>query len=222
MPSTDRPTPRRRRPPERARAELLAAAEALAVERGPDAVTLAAVARAVGVTAGLVTHYFGTRDALLREVLGKQDALTRRRVRAALRAGTEAPDADVLLRVLFEALSEPTRVRLFVWAHLRGDFERGSSGGLRALVDELEARFRSTLPPRRVPPRSRIESVVLLALAAIHGWAVGKRSWLEGLGLGAPAPERDREFLAALTAVLRDLMSRPVRGQSGEGYLRRT
>jgi AcrR family transcriptional regulator len=198
---------RRRRPPEEARGELLAAAEGLVARLGPDGVTLRRVAEAVGVTPGLVTHYFGTRQALVREVLGRQDALTRARVRRALDAGSGVPDAEAILGVLFAALSEPTRVRLFVWAHLRGDLERRSTGGLRDLVDELEARFRRTLPRAEVPDRGRIELVALLALSAIHGWAVGKRAWLAGLGLGPATPGRDQAFLDGLGAALRSLMA---------------
>jgi AcrR family transcriptional regulator len=206
--SRPRSRTRRRRSPAEARGQLLAAAEALVAERGPDGVTLRHVAEAVGVTPGLVTHYFGTRDALVREVLRRQDALTGERVRRELRSGSRVPDADALLRLLFGALSEPTRVRLFVWAHLRGDLARGSSRGLRDLVDALEARFRQTLPAAQVPARARIELVALLALSAIHGWAVGKHAWLGGLGLGPATPERDQAFLAGLTTALRDLMAR--------------
>ena len=206
-PSSETPR-RRRRSPGESRRRLLATAEALIADRGPDAVTLRDVAEAAGVTAGLVTHYFGTRDALVREVLRRQDLLTRARFRRKLGRGAEVPDADALLRLLFKALSESSRVRLFVWAHLRGDPSGGSSGGVRDLVDALEDRFRRTLPAAQRPHRARIELVALLALSAIHGWAVGKRAWLRGLGLGAATVERDEEFLAGLVTALRDLMAR--------------
>jgi len=199
--------PRRRRAPAEARRELLAAAEGLVAERGPDGVTLRAVAAALGVTPGLVTHYFGTRAALVREVLHRQDALTQAKVRQALRRGDAVPDADALLRLLFEALSDPGRVRLFAWTQLRGGPERGTRHGLRDLVDALQARFRRTLPAAEVPPRARLELVALLALAAIHGWAVGKRAWLRGLGLGPATTGRDQAFRAGLTAALRILMA---------------
>jgi AcrR family transcriptional regulator len=172
-------------------------------------VTLRGVAETAGVTTGLVTHYFGTRDALVLAVLRRQDLLTRTRFRRSLGRGAQVPDADALLRLLFEGLSDPNRVRLFVWAHLRGDPTPRSSGGLRELVDALEARFRQTLPPAQRPDRARIELVALLALSAIHGWAVGKRAWLGGLGLGPATAERDESFLTGLVSTLRDLMARP-------------
>lgn len=199
--------PRTRRSPEAARELLLSAAESLVAERGPDAVTLRDVAEAAGVTAGLVTHYFGTYAGLVRAVLRRQDALTRERIRDELRAGERAPDGDALLRILFEALADPRRVRLFAWSALRGDLGTSSTRGLRDLVDALEAAFRRTLPARQVPARSRIELVALLALSATHGYAIGKEAWLPGLGLGPATRERDEEFRAALTAVLRHAMA---------------
>lgn len=195
-----------RRTPEEARALLLSAAESLIAERGPDGVTLRDVAEAVGVTAGLVTHYFGTYAELVRVVIRRQNALTRERIRREL-AGESVPDAETLIRILFEALSDPRRVRLLAWAQLRGDVGSSSAGGLRDFVDELELAFRRTLPAADVPPRSRIEMVVLLALAATHGFAVGKDAWISGLGARPATGEREDAFRVALTAVLRRYMA---------------
>ncbi|MFO0585440.1 MAG: helix-turn-helix domain-containing protein [Anaeromyxobacter sp.] len=196
-----------RRSPEEARLLLLEAAEALVAARGPDAVTLRDVAERVGVTPGLVTHYFGTYAGLVRAVLRRQDALTAVRLRAELDAGAHVPDADMLIGALFAALADPTRVRLLVWAHLRGVRTGPTSRGLAAFVDGLEAAFQRTLPPARQPPRARIEGVVLLALSATHGWAIGKEAWLGGLGAGPPTAERDEAFRIALTRVLRRYMA---------------
>jgi AcrR family transcriptional regulator len=198
---------RTRRTPEEARALLLSAAEALIAERGPDGVTLRDVAEAVGVTPGLVTHYFGTYAELVRAVIRRQNALTRERIRRELEGGERVPDADTLIRILFDALSDPRRIRLFAWAQLRGDLGSSSTRGLRDFVDALELAFRRTLPAAEVPPRSRIEVVVLLALAATHGYAVGKDAWVSGLGAGPATAERDDAFRVALTAVLRRYMA---------------
>jgi AcrR family transcriptional regulator len=207
QPSRSKPR-RTRRSPKEARALLLSAAESLIAERGPDAVTLRDVAEAVGVTPGLVTHYFGTYAELVRAVLRRQNALTRERIRRELEAGERVPDADTLIGILFEALSDPRRIRLFAWAQLRGVLWTRSTRGLRDFVDALEKAFRRTLAAKDVPPRCRIEMVVLLALAATHGYAVGKQAWLSGLGLGPATAERDEAFRLALTAVLRDHMAR--------------
>lgn len=194
-----------RRAPEEARELLLASAEELIALRGPDGVTLRDVAAAVGVTPGLVTHYFGTYGDLVRAVLRRQDALTRARIREEL-AREAVPDADALVRILFEGLSDGRRARLLAWAQLRGDVTAASTRGLRDLVDALELAFRRTLPPARVPPRERIEAVVLLALAATQGWALGRSVWLSGLGAGPATPRDDERFRGALTSALRALM----------------
>jgi AcrR family transcriptional regulator len=167
------------------------------------------VAEAVGVTAGLVTHYFGTYAALVREVLKRQNALTRAKVRRLLAAHRGVPSADELIGVLFEALSDERRVRLFVWAQMQGELRHSSTHGLRDLVDSLESALKETLPSDQVPARARIEIVTLLALSAVHGYAVGKHAWLRGLGLGAPNSAHDDAFREALTAMLRSYMAAP-------------
>jgi AcrR family transcriptional regulator len=204
--NTGRP-PRTRRSPEAARQQLLDAAEALIAERGPDGVTLRDVAQAVGVTAGLVTHYFGTHARLVRAVLQRRDAGTAERLRQELTAGGRAPDADALLGLLFTSLADPRRIRLFVWSAMQRRRRGASRHGLGDLVDLLEAAFQRSLPAAEVPPRARIEAVALLALSALHGWAIGKEAWLPSLGLGPATGERDQAFLGALTSVLRWYMA---------------
>ncbi|MFI6882422.1 helix-turn-helix domain-containing protein, partial [Streptosporangium canum] len=73
--------PRRRRSPAESRAELLAAAAELIIERGPDNVSLRQIAEAAGVAHGLVSHYFGTYGALVKEVLRVENDRIEARVR---------------------------------------------------------------------------------------------------------------------------------------------
>ena len=63
-------------------------------ERGISGTTLAQVARAAGVSQGVLVFHFGTKDELLAETLRRQNAEYRRLWQAALR------DADPLARVL--------------------------------------------------------------------------------------------------------------------------
>ncbi len=51
------------------RAALLAAVVRIVAERGLRNLTYRAVAKEAGVTHGLVTHHFGTRDALIHAAL---------------------------------------------------------------------------------------------------------------------------------------------------------
>ncbi len=62
---------RRTSSPEQRRAELLVVGAELLAERGYDGVRLKDVAKAAGVSIGLLQHYFDSRDALLEEAFRK-------------------------------------------------------------------------------------------------------------------------------------------------------
>src|SRR5262249_27617645 len=69
--------PRRRRTPERARQEILDAAERVFARSQPDQVGLKEVAREAGVSHALITHYFGTYAGLLEAALERRIRATR-------------------------------------------------------------------------------------------------------------------------------------------------
>ncbi|MFZ6183775.1 TetR/AcrR family transcriptional regulator [Nannocystis pusilla] len=206
----DRPAPprapRRRRAPEEAREELLVAADRLLAARGPEDVGLADVAREVGVTHGLVTHYFGTYAGLVREVFVRRNRLAAATILEQIDAARESGDVLALQRFAVAYVTDPHRVRLFLWLRLHdADRPRGAGEGgglLRALVDvlahELPALAGAGAP---VPERATIELLVLLTLSAGHGWAIGKETWLRGLGL-TPGPEIDATFQQLLLDAL--------------------
>jgi TetR/AcrR family transcriptional regulator, transcriptional repressor of bet genes len=56
----------RRESEETRRADLVAATQGLVAEGGPEAATVRAIAARAGVTAGLIRHYFQTKDELIR------------------------------------------------------------------------------------------------------------------------------------------------------------
>ncbi|MEW2398136.1 TetR/AcrR family transcriptional regulator [Streptomyces sp. NPDC046862] len=194
--------PRRRRTPEQAREEILDAAAELIARYGPDGVGLRRIAEAVGVSHGLVTHYFGTYRALVRAVLQRENERQRERIRERMRADHGVPYADGMTQVLFETLADERYVRLFAWSSLHAEDVGTSSRGLSELVDAVEAGVRLALPGPDRPDRDRIEAVVLLALSAACGFALGKRSWLAGLGHDPADPTHDAAFRAALSAAL--------------------
>ena len=183
------------------------AADRLLAAHGPEDVGLAAVAREVGVTHGLVTHYFGTYVGLVREVFVRRNRLAAAKVLEQITAARESGDFAALQRFAVEYVSDEHRARLFLWLRLH-DTGRpratGEGGGLlRALVDvlaqELPALTRGAgLPP---PGRDTLELLVLLTLAAGHGYAIGKDAWLRGLGL-TPGPEIDAAFHQLLLEAL--------------------
>lgn len=67
---------------------IVAAARALYFERGPDAVTMRAVAERVGVTATALYRHFADKEALLREVVGEGSRLLGSHLFRALEAPT--------------------------------------------------------------------------------------------------------------------------------------
>src|SRR5260221_185162 len=108
--------PRRRRDPETARAEILDAAEGVLAVSPPDAVGLKEVARAAGVSHGLVSHYFGTYVELVDEVLARRTRRLREKALGRLAEPVTLVDAEGLLETLFAALEDPLYVRLSLWA----------------------------------------------------------------------------------------------------------
>ncbi|MGW5686175.1 TetR/AcrR family transcriptional regulator [Nonomuraea sp. NPDC003754] len=193
---------RRRRAPEEARAELLAAAAGLIEERGPDNVRLRQVAEAAGVAHGLVTHYFGTYAALVREVLMAEEARIQQRIHERIRAEEGVPTAAGIMGVLFDTLADERYLRLFVWAEMHADYQGAVRPDLRQLIDAIEAGIRSALAGRLAPSRARVEAVALMGVSAAYGFAIGKRSWLAGMGHDPDDPAHEREFRAQLTAML--------------------
>ncbi|MEL7977467.1 TetR/AcrR family transcriptional regulator [Isoptericola sp. F-RaC21] len=194
-----RPPRRRRRSPEQARQEILDAATALVAEHGPDGVTLARVARAAGVTRGLVSHYFGTYAGLVREVLRQEDARHRERVLARVRDDAGVPYAARMLDVVFATLADEQYLRLWTWSALHPEHGTIAAGGLAGIADTMEAGLRAALPAERVPSRDRVEAVLLLGMAGAYGYALGGRSWQSALGHDPDDPRRAENFRDALT-----------------------
>ncbi|MEZ4452293.1 MAG: helix-turn-helix domain-containing protein [Nannocystaceae bacterium] len=197
---------RRRRRPEEAREAILSAADRLLVAHGPEAVGLAAVAREVGVSHGLVTHYFGTFAGLVREVFVRRNRVAAATVLEQVIVARERQDLDDLARYVIDFVTDEVRARLFLWLRFNdpgGTFGQGANL-LRALVDAIEREL-PLLGERDRPRISReaLEDVVLLTLAAGHGYAIGKRPWLRALGREDEAAADEAFRRALLRAIQR-------------------
>jgi AcrR family transcriptional regulator len=96
------------------RERLLAAAAQVVADRGYDAATIKAIARAAGVTPGLVHYYFASKDELLVEMLREESA---RYAAAMQRVATQVPPE----RLAAVALGEPKErvARQPEWYRLR-------------------------------------------------------------------------------------------------------
>jgi AcrR family transcriptional regulator len=199
-------TRRVRRTPEEARTHILDAADRVFARSLPDVVGLKEVARAAGVSHGLVTHYFGTYDALVRAALERR--LTRLRdaiVGSVAAAVARGEDFDLLAehrRAIEAATREPATVRLALWAVMSGyvdeeDFFPARMKGLKLLVDAIAER-------KQFPkaPRERIEAAIVAQTAFVVLWTFGGKALLAGLGR-KHTPETRAAFDAELVEMLR-------------------
>lgn len=197
---------RRRRQPEQARAEILAAATELIARDGPDRVTLTRVADAAGVTHGLVSHYFGTYANLAAEVLQAEARRHQDLVEDRIRNDDGVPYAAAMMDVVFDLVADERYLRLWTWSALHADHPSMVADDLSDLVDRMQAGIAKVLPAERVPDRARVEHVVLLGLSAAYGYALGGRSWQTALGHDSPDTGRDRDFRNALAMALTDYL----------------
>jgi TetR/AcrR family transcriptional regulator, transcriptional repressor of bet genes len=107
----------RREPEEKRREALIAAAQELVAEGGPKAATVRAIAERAGVTAGLIRHYFASKDELSQ---------------AAYRALMDQM-TDFGAHLLDDAPADPvSRLAVFVAASLRPPVMDGKAVGLWA------------------------------------------------------------------------------------------
>lgn len=201
-----------RRDPAEAREVILAAAEKVLGERGPDAATLKDVARTAGVSHALVTHYFGTYGALVGETLARRLLALRNAVTQELIAAPSDEGPRTVLRRVARALMEPSTLRLVAWALLSGrvdarDFEPAKVQGLRTAADVLEARWRAS-SGKSAPPRGDIEFAVLATVAILHGYAFGRTAFQTALGR-SPGAEADAEFVDRVADMIDAYLHRP-------------
>jgi len=109
--------PYRRESIETRRADLIAATQALVAEGGPQAATVRAIAARAGVTAGLIRHYFRSKDELTRAAY------------LSLMQGMTASGAEALAGV---GPAPEERLAAFVAASLRAPVLDGDAVGLWA------------------------------------------------------------------------------------------
>ena len=122
---TSEASTRRRRLPEDARENILAAAETMLTTVGPQALKLAEVARAAGISNASVLHHFGAIEevqaALMERMVGRLVeeilAITHDGLGPVQSAGEE-------IIALFDAFERKGAARLAAWLELRGEARR--------------------------------------------------------------------------------------------------
>jgi AcrR family transcriptional regulator len=201
---------RQRRDPEAARQLILAAAEHLFAEKGPDAVGLKDVALAAGVSHALVSHYFGTYTALVSAALERRLALVRERVFADLLDRRSEVGAADLLERLWSALDDRTTLRLTAWALLtrhtddRRLLPTAPDAPLRVLADAITQRMTSRAHAR--PRRAEVEFTITAALAMTYGYALLGPALEAALGHSEDPSARDK-FRKRVAAMLEEYMA---------------
>ncbi len=183
-----------RRSADDARTAALDAAQDLLRADGPTALTLKAVAAAIGVTHANLLHHFGSaaglQDALMermiRDAVGRVEATV-----ARIRAGEGSPRD--LVDAAFDAFSEAGIGRLAAWLHATGDAER--LGPLFAVLGDL---IRSLEAGALLPPdlaRDRISDMTLTLVLMGFGDALAGPMLHEAVGRGR---SRSRELATAM------------------------
>jgi AcrR family transcriptional regulator len=203
----DRERTRVRRQAERAREEILDAAERRLVADGPAALRVQAVAREVGVSDAAVHYHFGSRDGLLQAVVRRAARRLRDDVANVLERWEPEPAAVEeladLLRILY---TDRGYARLTAWLRLAG-WRPSGSGLLRQQAEALHRRRAelAALPSPSGEAAPGLEDT-LFSLALVNVAAWGEPLILEavlamfGLPGDEAGVERFRQWLARLVA----------------------
>ena len=175
---------RRRRSVDDARREILDAAERLLDERGPEAVRVQAVARAVGLTDAAVHYHFGSREGLLEALLRDVG----RRMKAELAEADDDVGLDTLLGVLDEAYGAHGYARLTAWMRLAGWTPTGE-GMFRPYAEALHGARTRRAEAAGTPPPSLDDTLHLVTLLNLVSWAdaLTGAEWRRSVGLPATA-----------------------------------
>ena len=165
------------RPPRIAEADLTDALVRVVAESGLDAVSVRAVARAAGVSAGAVQYYFPTKDALLHAAYRRViDRVTERATRLLPASSAKQFVRALLLELLplDEEREAELRVGLAFTARsvVSGPLADLYTEGYRELVGALEAALRLAVAQGEAAPGldPRRDAVAAAALADGLAW----------------------------------------------------
>ncbi len=191
-------SPRRRRTPQAARADILAAAERLLAEAGIEAVQVRAVARLAGMTDAGVSHHFGDRQGLLQALIEDAGA----RLRAATDAivadwlAGEVPAGDVDVEQLLRALALPYRrgyAELAVALHAAGWRDRGDPifGRVAEVLHAARlARTSGSPPPSLEDTRLTVAAFhQAIAVDALYGEGFRRSAGVKAQSAKNPEPQ---------------------------------
>ena len=190
-----------RRPYQRAsqesrREDLINAALKLIGDGGPQAATVRAIADEAGVTAGLIRHYFNTKEELVRTAY--QSLMTRLKIDSTAIAGSDDPIkrlADFVVTSITPPVADPAMVGKWAgFLHLvRSDFD------MREVHRENYFLYRDRLEDLIAKAKPSLDGAALRR-AAIACNGVLDGLWLEG-SLISDSFEPDEIVAVGLNAV---------------------
>lgn len=183
------PKKRRKRSPEEAQGEALTAARLLLIEGGPNAVTLAAVGKAVGMTHANVIHHFGSAAGLQSALMGsmvRDLALALNDAVAHVRSDAAAPRA--LIDIVFDAFEKGGAGSLAAWIALSQDLSQLDP--VRKAVSDLVEAIAERFADEGDSGRKRIQSAVLLIALMAFGDSLIGGPLRDMLGADAAAGRR--------------------------------
>jgi AcrR family transcriptional regulator len=174
---------------------VLDAATELIADRGPNAVTVRAIAQRAGVNHALVHRYFGTKEDLIAAVIAREVSYFK-----GLAAQDMAPD-QVFMRLLAGLSERQTYVRFLARAVLDGY----RSGDLRPdfqLFGDVFGLVAASSPVGGADPVQLKIMVAALGSMAL-GWRIFGEFLSTGLGLDTmPQEQRDAAIDGFITSVL--------------------
>jgi AcrR family transcriptional regulator len=155
---------RLRRTPEAARGAILESAHRLLIEQGPQAVTLKAIAEAIGMTHGNIGHHFGSSSLLQEALIGY----------AAVKLSTRLHDSTTkfeagnltqqdLISMIFDAFRESGCGRLVAWCSASGDGAQLKP--LLAALGEHLGQLQATKPPALLAKSNDVGAIALSILS---------------------------------------------------------
>lgn len=164
---------RKRLPPEESRRAAVAAARALLIEAGPQAVTLKAVGARIGRTHANLLHHFGSAAELQKALAAHLAATVCESIADAVRAtraGIGSPREVVDLT--FDAFDREGGGALVSWMQLTGN-----EGALDPIVETIHRLVDEMHPQEQEPgvERTMHETTQALVLLALGDALIGER-----------------------------------------------
>ena len=163
--STRLPQPRTRRSAEAAKENILAAAEKILLDEGPQHLKLVEVAQAAGVAHATVLHHFGSIDEVQRALMTRMIRALVDRIIAVARERADPGEATMAgISDMFDTFENRGVARLAAWLELTGESVR-LTVVREAVLEVIAARADQGLPA----PQDQVEDFMLASICLALG-----------------------------------------------------